>query len=119
MTKAAKKATKKKAPKRKSGLPNLDNATPPVLVDWLGNVREQMKELKQLEGYYKEALRARVSDDDLVDGITGDEFEALISEVTQMRIDTEAVKEEMGEEWWIDHCKETSYDMIKTKRIAS
>jgi len=58
-----KKAAKKKTGKRKSGLPNLDNATPNVLVDWIGNVREQMKELKQLEGYYKEALLARAGDE--------------------------------------------------------
>ncbi len=112
MAKAA--ATKKKASKKstKSGLPNLDNATPEVLVDWLGDVREKAKELKQLEGYYKEALMARAEDD----LITGEVFYATIEEVEQMRLDTSAVKEEMGDEWWEDHCKLTSYKKVSTKR---
>jgi GTP1/Obg family GTP-binding protein len=117
MPKAAKKkAAKKKTAKRKSGLPNLDNATPPVLTDWLGSVREQMKELKQLEGYYKEALMARVDDDEYE--VVGEQFTATIEDVEQMRINTEAVKEEMGTEWWKDHCKLIEYKMVKTKRVT-
>lgn len=113
------KATAKKAAKksRKSGLPNLDNATPAILVDWLGAMREQMKELKQLEGYYKQALTARLGEDE--DEITGELFEAEIIDVEQMRLDNDVVKEEMGEEWWSDHCKLIEYQMIKTKRITS
>jgi len=108
----AKKAAKKKTSKKKSGLPNLDNATPSVLVDWLGNVREQMKELKQLEGYYKEALQARTDDEEII----GEQFTATIEDVEQMRIDTAAVKEEMGDEWWDDHCKLIEYKKVSTKR---
>ncbi len=110
-----KKAAKKTRAKRKTGLPNLDNATPNALVDWIGNVREQMKELKQLEGYYKEALLARVRSDEYE--VTGEQFVATIEDVASMRIDTAGVKEEMGDEWWEDHCKLSEYKMIKTKRI--
>ncbi len=107
---------KKKAAKRKSGLPNLDNATPAVLVDWLGNVREQTKELKQLEGYYKEALLARIDDDE--EEVVGEKFSATIEDVEQMRLDTGTVKEEMGDDWWQDHCKLSEFKMIRTKRIT-
>jgi len=40
-------------------MPNLANATPGGLVDMLGKVREEMKDLKKLEGIYKEAIAAR------------------------------------------------------------
>ncbi len=115
MPKATKKKAAKKTSKRKTGLPNLDNATPPILTDWLGSVREQMKELKQLEGYYKEALMARADGEEIV----GEQFTATIEDVEQMRIDTTAVKDEMGDEWWGDHCKLIEYKMIKTKRNTS
>lgn len=111
-----KKTAKKAKAKRKSGLPNLDNATPNVLVDWIGNVREQMKELKQLEGYYREALMARVDDGEYE--VTGEQFEALIEDVEQMRLDSTAVRVEMGEEWWGDHCKLSEYRKVSTKRIT-
>lgn len=48
--------------KPKFKVPNLANATPEGLVDMLGEVREQMKDLKKLEGIYKEALEARMKD---------------------------------------------------------
>ncbi len=99
----------------KSGLPNLDNATPSIIVDWLGAAREQIKELQQLEGYYKEALKARVDEGE--DEIIGEKFSAEILEVAQLRIDTAAVKEEFGEEWWEDHCKLIEFQQIRTKRI--
>lgn len=44
-------------------MPNFANATPSGLVDMLGEVREQMADLKKLEGLYKEALGAKSSDD--------------------------------------------------------
>ena len=49
-------------PKRKPKfkMPNLGNATPEGLVDMLGKVREEMADLKKLEGIYKEALEARL-----------------------------------------------------------
>lgn len=40
--------------------PNLSNATPEGLADMLGQVREEMKELKQLEGLYKAALLSKL-----------------------------------------------------------
>lgn len=41
-------------------MPNLANATPEGLVDMLGDIREQMKDLKKLEGIYATALAARM-----------------------------------------------------------
>lgn len=52
---------KKGAPKPEPfKTPNLSNATPEGLVDMLGEVREQMKTLKKLEGIYKAALLTKL-----------------------------------------------------------
>ena len=40
-------------------MPNLANATLPGLIDMLGLTREEMKDLKKLEGMYKDAIEAR------------------------------------------------------------
>ena len=48
--------------KAKFKMPNLSNATKEGLVDMLGEVREQMADLKKLEGIYKEALEARLKE---------------------------------------------------------
>lgn len=39
-------------------MPNLSNATPAGLIDMLGNVRENAKTLKKLEGIYKTKLES-------------------------------------------------------------
>lgn len=114
-TKKAAKKTPSKA-KRQTGLPNLDNATPEIIVDWLGSAREQIKELQQLEGYYKEALKARIDEGQFE--VWGAKFSAEIIDVAQRRIDGDAVKSEMGEEWWEDHCKLIEFQQIRTKRIT-
>lgn len=40
-------------------MPSLANATPAGLADMLGDVREEIKVLKKLEGIYADALKAR------------------------------------------------------------
>lgn len=46
-------------PDIKKNPPNLENATPEWLVDELGRIRRIMSRVKKLEGFYKEALKAR------------------------------------------------------------
>lgn len=46
-------------PDIKKNPPNLENATPEWLVDELGRIRRIFSRAKKLEGYYKEALKAR------------------------------------------------------------
>ncbi len=71
--KTARKDKKKKPTFR---MPNLANATPEGLVDMLGKVREEIKELQKLEGIYKETLQARMdlSDPDSVTQDSGSLF---------------------------------------------
>lgn len=53
------KTTRISGEKKKFVMPNLANATPGGLVDMLGEVREEKKDLEKLEGIYKEAIAAR------------------------------------------------------------
>lgn len=54
------KTTRIKGEKPKFQMPNLGNATIPGLIDMLGKVREEIKDLQKLEGIYKEAVGARI-----------------------------------------------------------
>lgn len=95
--------------------PNLENATPNSLVDDLSRVRRMMSRLKKLEGFYKEALKARwpqeETDEIDIDPVTfeerhvkrpapqvqGEIYTVTWDEVTQNRVDTDAVKELLGD----------------------
>ena len=106
-----------KVPKNdENKLPNLSNATPEFLVDEIGDVRQQIKELEKKKGFYQEALlgRARLLGQT---HFKGDRWEADIVELSRTGLDTQTVKEEMGEEWYAEHCKVTSYQQINTKRV--
>jgi len=109
------KARPKRPAKRASRLPDLSNATPGALVDWLGGVRAEIADLKKLEGYYKEALKARIDPNEIE--VEGDVFLATISDVAQARLDNDAVKDEMGQGWWDDHCKVIEFQQIRTKKL--
>ncbi len=74
-------ATKIKRPKT-GRMPDLSNATPGSLVDWIGGVREELKDLKKLEGFFKEGLLARL---DGKNTVTGDDFSALVEDTVQDR----------------------------------
>jgi len=72
-------------------MPNLSNATPEFIVDELGRVREQLKELKTLEGFYKQGLMARRADGQNV--ISGQYFDCSITLELQVRISADKVRE--------------------------
>lgn len=107
-------AKAKSKSKSKSKMPNLDNATPGFLVDELGAVREQIKDLQKHEGYFKEALKARLEPGQTT--VDGEVFSALIEEVEQVRLDTPLIRKDMDEEWLDEHSKLVEFIMIKTAR---
>jgi len=107
-------------PKRpKTGkMPDLSNATPPALVDWLGDVRDELKDLKKLEGFFKEGLLARVGDDKTV---RGEVFSALIEDTEQARFNKDLAIAKLTElgatEDEIAECyKEISFKTIRTTK---
>jgi hypothetical protein len=75
----------------KANLPNLENATPGGLIDIIGDLRAQQKELKQREGIYTEALKGRFPTE-FAAGIEGEAFIMNPTTVTQTRLETENVK---------------------------
>jgi hypothetical protein len=95
-------------------MPNLDNATPGFIVDELGSVREEIKNLVKFEGYYKEALKARLEPGQAT--VDGETFSALIVDTEQVRLDTARIKEDMDEVWLDEHSKLIEFITIKTAR---
>jgi len=113
----AKQAAKLMAAKIKE-VPNLGNATPEGLIDMLGDVREQKKRLEFLEGVYKAALEARISEAQQTGSspVMGETWLGQYSEVTQERISAEKVREVLkNEPTLLAKCfASTSFKMLKT-----
>jgi hypothetical protein len=76
-------------------VPNLENATPSFLIDEIGRMRVEAARLQFLDGIYKSALKARVTDLQLNGGsfIKGEKFVGDYEQKTQERVDTAAVRE--------------------------
>ena len=64
-------STKRKAGKKPDFvMPNLSNATASGLIDMLGSIREEIKDLQKKEGICKEALKARLELEEQENGST-------------------------------------------------
>lgn len=76
-------------------VPNLENATPGGLIDQLGDIRKDLKELKYLEGIYRGALDARCTEEQLkgLVSIGGENWIGAYKEVEQERISADLVRE--------------------------
>lgn len=96
----------------KMEMPDLKGMSTGDIIDALGECRFEMNRYKKLEGYYKEALGARM---DAGEEGHGRSFWAGITAESRMSLDSTAVKEEMGEDWWVDHCKETEFNKVSVK----
>lgn len=96
-------------------MPNLSNATPEFLVDELGAVRNQIKELKKREGFFKQALEARLEPDQAE--VAGEVYTATITLTVSERLDTASIRDEMSPEWINSHSKVSEYNTIRTKRL--
>lgn len=94
-----------------------ENTTPEFLVDELGKWREKKSEAERMEGFFKEALKARL---DGQTEVAGEEFSATITSQERTGLDTGKIEAEIG----IEECrnrgwyKTTSFDVIRTKRTA-
>lgn len=100
-------------------IPDLSNATPSFLVDELGSLREQIKDMQKYEGILKERLKAEYENDakyKAEGSIKGTTFSVKATEVVQVRLDGDRIREEMGDEWCTAHSKEIKYIELRTKR---
>lgn len=99
--------------KPKQDIQNLSNATPEFLVDELGKIRDQQKILEKQEGFYKEALKARLDGRTFVDG---EEYLASIATQERTSLDQQKIKEDMGDEWIKKYSKTTEFQVIRTNK---
>lgn len=95
--------------------PNLANATPGFLLDEIGRLRREIKDLQKQEGMYKEALYARLEPDEQT--IEGEQYVGLVEEVVQHRFSQSLAKEKLDPEDFEECFQETSYKKLSvTKR---
>ncbi len=87
-----------------------------ALIDVIGDVKAELSLLKKIEGYLKEVIPTNFDE----------EFEHqteryYISRTgsTRVSLNTTQVKEEMGDDWWADHCQETDYFTLRVKALEA
>ena len=74
-------------------IPNLDNATPSMLIDTLGRLSIVENYAKKQRGMYKEALYARLPENKVGDHL-GEVFVGSVSTYDDTRVDVEKLKTE-------------------------
>lgn len=100
-----------KADKRELEL--LHNATPEILVDELGPLRQEIKRLQKRENILKEAIKGRLPDEE--DEIEGENFTAAIIRTEQARLNTGLIREHMDEKWVTEHTTLVPMTQIRIK----
>jgi len=72
------------------------------VIDAAAYLKAQIKELEAQFAAAEKVIRSRATDKE----VRGNIFKAVFSEASvRWSIDTDKVKEEMGESWWLAHCK--------------
>lgn len=95
---------------------NLANATPEFLADELGDIRQQVKDLKKREGFIKTALNARLDYDDLVHG---ERYGGVKLLKERASLDTARIREDHDEAWIEKYTNVSQYDQIDTPKLAN
>lgn len=95
---------------------DVSNLSLEALLDQLGVVKDKMSTLKEQEAYLKEALVSRMEAADLVDA-SAKRFRAELTYQERTALNQSAVRDEMGDDWWADHCKTTEVRTLRIKRL--
>lgn len=96
-------------------MPNLKGLSTGDLIDMLGECRFEKKTQERLEGYLKEALSTRM---EIGDEGNGDMFYCVIGSGSKTTLDAQKVRDEMGDDWYLERCKFTEYRKVNVKPIA-
>lgn len=94
-------------------MPDMREQSSEQLVDALGELNETVKKWVKQVDYIKAALKSRLGGGDVV---TGHTYQAVVSEKARASLDTERIKLEMGQGWYEDHCKVTTFKQINVSR---
>lgn len=93
-------------------MPDVRGMSDTQLVDAFGEYKQSVKSLERQMDYLKEAIKARCPDGPL----EGNTYRVMVTTKTQMRFDTAAVKEEMGEEWYDARKKKIEFKQVDLSR---
>ena len=74
--------------------------------------KESIKSMEKQMDYLKEAIKARCPDGPMEGGT----YRVNVTTKTQMRFDTKAVQEEMGQEWYDARKKEIEFKQVDLSR---
>lgn len=102
-------------------MPKLANMGTEDVNDLLGLIKAQLKVLKKLEAYFKEAAFSRrdikAYERDGFYTMQGANFVTAIEHREQTRFDSAAAKEEMGDEWYEEHSKTIEFDVTTVREL--
>lgn len=86
------------------------------LLSILGQAKKAQKFYEKVEGYTKEIFTAQFDDDEFE--FNTDHWAAIRVERERTALDQDAVREEMGEQWFNAHKTTTSYYVLSVKYIG-
>ena len=84
------------------------------LVDQLGGVKAAIADLQSREKALRDELLART-----VAQAEGAQFGAIITRSIRWTLDTKAVKAEMGEGWYDQHCRQTAVTTVNVEPLVA
>ncbi|MEM7740758.1 MAG: hypothetical protein AAF225_08150 [Pseudomonadota bacterium] len=93
---------------------NLHNHSPEMLADELGQLSAQIKDLQAREKAIKAELKARK-----IKAAHGRHFAVTVAESIRQSLDSKAVRETMGQDWFDDHSKLSEVVTIRTTALAA
>ena len=85
-----------------------------TLADQIGQLDAQIKALSEQLDALKEQAKASGLDE-----IEGRIFKVSIGKSIRSSLDTKAVKDELGQQWYDDHCKLAEVTTIRIKPLAA
>lgn len=89
------------------------NITPEMLVDELGEAKEQKAYWEKAEAFYKEAMKARA---DGAKSIIGEKFIATVAEQSRTTLNSDKVRKLLTAEEAADCEQTTTFDVVNVKR---
>ena len=96
---------------------NLKSMSLDEVTDLLGDFKAMKSFANQMEGYFKEAAKAKMPEGETEYVGTHFMFE-LVERSRAGGLDKDIIMEEMGASWFEDHCKEpTEYMELRMKRV--
>jgi len=79
--------------------------------DLLGELNEAIKDLKRDIGSMKEILKSEAPEGGEISGYA---YTVTITNSERTSLDTASVRAEMGDDWYLDHCKTSDIQTVRS-----